>query len=169
MKHKKVSKKSVNSTTDNPHYNNYDQLSVSSTDSKQSSNQRESRLKTGNFDSMSTRSGMSSRSSSVFSQRSSIDGDNDIEVNDLEGNVADASKGMSEIVPDSTGAFNTFSAQKVSQLLNEYRLSCEINQGAASNDNMNALNNLILKNSTAFSEQENFSQILFNQLANTGK
>jgi len=153
MKHKKVSKKSVNSMTDNPKYNssslnNPDGHDNSSMDSSISNANRHSRKI--DFDmSMSTRS--DSRSSSVSSQGSEAGCD--------ESDEKDGQKQAQQ--------FGGYTAQQMGHILNEYRLSCEVNGNGA-----NILNSLILKAAAAAGGGgggEEFSKILFSQIANIGK
>jgi len=61
-------------------------------------------------------------------------------------------------------SFNSVTAQQVGSILNEYRLSCDINNNGA-----DILKNLILKAATSGGSGEEFSKILLSHIANVGK
>lgn len=153
MKHKKVSKKSVNSTTDNPRFNNFeleeeddgedDEVSVCSSDSNDTVKEPESKngkpIDENEYnDSLSTRSGMSERRDSVESTRSSVIDELDKTHGDEENGLdATESKSSSDFAHTFNQAqFNGLTAQKVAEIFSKYRLSCSL--AASSNGGMNA-------------------------------
>lgn len=142
MKHKKVSKKSVNSTTDNPRFNNFeleedddedDEVSVCSSNKELESKNGKPIDENEYNDSLSTRSRMSERRDSADSTRSSIIDEFDKTHGDEENELhVTESKSLS----DFAAQFNGLTAQKMAEIFNKHRLSCSL--AASSNGGMNA-------------------------------
>jgi len=113
---------------------------MSSSDSKQSAtNERtESRKPTDDgedYDSMSTRSGMSERRDSVDSSRSSLNDELDKTNGDDEDLEVVHSKSFSDFASN-LNQLNGLTAEKVTEIFNQYRLSYGL--GANNNGNLNA-------------------------------
>ena len=171
MKHKKVSKKSVNSTTGNTSkYHSYDQSSSASSVKSSGSHQaRSSRRAAADPNAANYDDCMSERSSSVSSMLSIADDTNEVPDDFEKKSEQDEEEQEHQITPN---------PQQVNQFLHELRMKYELNGGnvnGLNSDNMAVFNNLFLKNSaafsSAFSNENGLNQLLFGQLAatNAGK